>query len=60
MHVHDLWLIVFDEWRERVYKSEAGWLKNVLANILLGIEPTPFVSIHCDCQLKIAIDKNKT
>ena len=40
--------------------SEAEWLKNFLANIPLGMKPTPFVSMHCDCQLKIAIAKNKT
>ena len=39
--------------------SEAEWLKNFLANIPLGMKPTPFVSIHCDCQLAIAIAKNK-
>jgi len=30
--------------------SEAQWLKNFLANILLVIKPTPSVSMHCDCQ----------
>jgi len=30
--------------------SEVEWLKNFLANILLGMKPTPSVSIHCDCQ----------
>jgi len=39
--------------------SEAEWLKNFLANIPLGIKPTPSVSIHCDCQSAIAIAKNK-
>ena len=39
--------------------SEAEWLKNFLANIPLGMKPTPFVSIHCDCQSLIAIAKNK-
>jgi len=39
--------------------SEAEWLKNFLANIPLGMKPTPFVSIHCDCQSTIAIAKNK-
>jgi len=39
--------------------SEAEWLKNFLANILLGMKPTLSVSIHCDCQSAIAIAKNK-
>ena len=29
--------------------SEAEWLKNFLANIPLGMKPTPSVSMHCDC-----------
>jgi len=29
--------------------SEVEWLKNFLANIPLGMKPTPFVSIHYDC-----------
>ena len=37
----------------------SGW-KNFLANILLGMEPNPSVSIHCDCQLAITIAKNKS
>jgi len=40
--------------------SEAEWLKKFLANILLGMKPTPSVSIHCDCQSVTAIAKNKT
>ena len=40
--------------------SEAEWLKNFLANIPLGMKPTPSISIHCDCQSTIAITKNKT
>jgi len=40
--------------------SEAEWLEKFLANILLGMKPTPSVSIHCDCQSAIAIAKNKT
>jgi len=40
--------------------SEAEWLKNILANIPLGMKPTTSVSIHCDCQSAIAIAKNKT
>ena len=39
---------------------EAEWLKNFLANIPLGMKPTPFVSMHCDCQSIIAIAKNKS
>ena len=39
--------------------SEVEWLKNFLANIPLGMKPTPFISIHCDCQSAIAIAKNK-
>jgi len=40
--------------------SEAVWLKNFLANIPLGMKPTPSISIHCDCQSAIGIAKNKT
>ena len=40
--------------------SEAEWLRNFLANIPLGMKPTQFVSMHCDCQLAIAIAKNKS
>jgi len=29
--------------------SEAEWLKNFLENIPLGMKPTPFVSMRCDC-----------
>ena len=36
------------------------WLKNSIANIPLGMKPTSFVSIHCDCQSAIAIAKNNT
>jgi hypothetical protein len=39
--------------------SEAEWLKNLLAEIPLGIKPTPSVSLHSDCQAAIAIAKNK-
>ena len=39
--------------------SEVEWLKNSLENIPLGMKSTPFVSIHCDCQLTIAIAKTK-
>ena len=40
--------------------NEAEWLKNFLADIPLGMKPTPSMSIHCDCQAAIAIAKNKT
>jgi len=40
-----------------VTSSEAGWLKNFLAEIPIGTKPTPSVSIHCDC--KSAIDNAK-
>jgi len=40
--------------------SEAEWLKNFLANIALGMKPTPSVLMHCDCQSAIAIAKNKS
>jgi len=40
--------------------SEVEWLKNFLANILLGMKPIPFVLMHCDCQSAIVITKNKT
>jgi len=39
--------------------SEAEWLRNFLANIPLGIKPTPSVSMHCNCQAAIAIAKNR-
>jgi len=40
--------------------NEVEWLKNFLANIPLGMKPTPFVSMHCDCISTIAIAKNKS
>ena len=40
--------------------SEAKWLKNFLANIPLGMKPTPSISMHCDCQSAIAIAINKS
>jgi hypothetical protein len=40
--------------------SEAEWLRNFLANIPLGMKPTPSVSMHCDNQSAISIAKNKT
>lgn len=38
---------------------EAGWLLNLLSDILLLTRPIPFVSIHCDCQVAIIRAKNK-
>ena len=29
--------------------KEAEWLKNFLSGIPLGMQPTPSVSMHCDC-----------
>jgi len=40
--------------------NEVEWLKNFLANIPLGMKPTPYVSMHCDFQSTIVIAKNKT
>ena len=40
--------------------SEAKWLKNFLANIPLGMKPTPSMSMHCDSQSLINVAKNKT
>jgi len=40
--------------------SEAKWLKNFLANIPLGMKPTPSISMHCDSQSAIVVAKNKT
>ena len=39
--------------------SEAEWLRNLLANIPLGIKPTPSVSMHYDCKSAIVVAKNK-
>ena len=39
--------------------NKAEWLKNFLANIPLGMKPTPSVSIHCNCQSTIAIAKRE-
>ena len=39
--------------------KEAEWLKNFLYGIPLGMQPTPLVSMHCDCQAAISISKNK-
>ena len=40
--------------------NEAERLRNFLANIPLGIKPTPSVSMHCDCKSAIAIAKNNS
>jgi len=39
--------------------SEVEWLKKFLANIPLGMKPTSYVSIYCDCQSTMSIAKNK-
>ena len=39
--------------------KEAEWLKNFLSGIPLRMQPTPSVSMHCDCQAAISIAKNK-
>ena len=43
-----------------IASSEVEWLKNFLANIPLGMKPTPTISIHCDSQSTIVVAKNKT
>jgi hypothetical protein len=35
-------------------------VEEFLTEILLGIKPTPSISMHCDCQAIIAIAKNKS
>ena len=35
-------------------------MKNFLANIPLGMKPTPSVSMHCDSQSTIVMARNKT
>ena len=45
---------------EFVAPDMVEWLKNLLANIPLGMKPTPSVSIHCDSQSAIVVTKNKT
>jgi len=40
--------------------NETNWLRNLLTEIPLGIKPTPYKSMHCDCQTTIAIAKNKS
>ena len=39
--------------------KEVEWLRNFLSGIPLGMQPTPSMSIHCDCQAAISIAKNK-
>ena len=39
--------------------KEAKWLRNFLSIIPLGMQPTPSMSMHCDCQVAISITKNK-
>ena len=39
--------------------KEAEWFKNFLLEIPLGMQPTPSVSMYCDCQAAISITKNK-
>jgi len=43
----------------KMASSEGEWLKNILANIPLGMKPTHFVSIHCDCQSEIIVTKKR-
>ena len=35
------------------------WLKNFLSGIPLGMQSTPSVSMHYDCQAAISVAKNK-
>ena len=39
--------------------KEAEWLRNFLSRIPSRMQPTPLVSMHCDCQAAISIAKNK-
>ena len=39
--------------------KEAEWLRNFLSGIPLGMQRTPSVSMHCNCQAAISIAKNK-
>ena len=39
--------------------KETKWLKNFLSGIPLGMQPTPLVLMHCDCQAATSIAKNK-
>jgi len=40
--------------------SKTEWLKNFLANIPLGMKPTPIVSMHYNSQSATIVAKNKT
>ena len=37
--------------------NEAKWFRNFLADIPLGVKPTPSMFMHCDCQTTIVIVK---
>ena len=39
--------------------KETEWLRNFLLGIPSGIQPTPSVSMHCDCQEAINIDRKE-
>ena len=39
--------------------KEAEWLRNFMSRIPLGMQQTPSMSMHCDCQATISIAKNK-
>ena len=39
--------------------KEVEWLRNFPSRIPLGMQQTPSVSMHCDCQAVISIAKNK-
>ena len=39
--------------------KEDEWLRNFLSGVPLGMQPTPSISMHCDCQEAISIAKNK-
>ena len=40
--------------------KEVEWLRNFMSGIPLGMQLTPSVSMHCDCQAVISIAKNKS
>jgi len=44
----------------KIANGEVEWLKNFSANILLRMKPTPYVSMHYDCQSAMTIAKNNT
>ena len=39
--------------------KEVEWLRNFMSGIPLGMQLTPSVSMHYDCQPAISISKNK-